>query len=381
MKKIYWRPSKVPRVALLVSAILAIASMSSVELIKLKRRQPYFDEKFQASLAMKDAMEVIKDYRIKNIGPIDTTADPANSGLIGLPESPITSTFGHLLAKHHTINPNWAAVMVEMFKKAGLKQGDTVAMGFSGSFPALNLAALVAAKVLKLNVVAITSVAASTWGANIPEFTWLDMEKVLYDNGIIPYRSVAASYGGQEDLALGKSRKGRQLLQEAIERNGLSPMEFETTKENIDERIAAYLRFAKGKPIAAYVNVGGGTVSVGSVAGKRLFRPGLNLTPPPGALSVDGVMTRFARKGVPVIHMVYIDRIVKKYGLPASPSTMPSIGEGQIFIRTGYNILLAAINLGILLLVLYAFLKTDIGYRIFGSSQDSQPPMHPEPMI
>ena len=35
----------------------------------------------------------------------------------------------------------------------------------------------------------------------------------------------------------------------------------------------------------------------------------------------------------------------------------------------------------ILLFVLYAFLKLDIGYRIFGSSRTTQPPKHPEPMV
>ena len=381
MKKIYWRPSKVPRVILVVIAILAVVAILSVELIKAKRKQPYFDEKLKASLTMKAGMAVIKAYRIKHNIPLDTAADPANSGMIGLPHSPITSTFGHLPAKQNTINPNWAAVMVEMLKKAGLNEGDMVAAGFSGSFPALNLATLSAAQVLRLKVVAITSVAASTWGANIPEFTWLDMERELHKGGVISYRSVGASYGGKEDMALGRSKRGRELLIEAMKRSGLSPLEFETTKENIDERMAYYQKSAGEKRIAAYINVGGGTVSVGSVVGKRLFSPGLNLKPPKGMKDIDGVIIRFAREGVPVIHMVYIDKLVEKYGLPESPLVMPSVGEGQIFFKTEYNQYLAAAILVILLFVLYAFLKLDIGYRIFGSKRMTQTPKHPEPMV
>jgi poly-gamma-glutamate system protein len=381
MKRIYWRPSKVPRAALLVSTILAIAALSSVELIKIKQKQPYFEEKIQASLIMKKGMEVIRAYRINHFGPIDTAADPANSGMIGLPQSLITSVFGHLPAKHDTINPNWAAVMVEMLKKAGLKEGDVVAAGFSGSFPALSLATYAAAEVLKLKVVAISSVAASTWGANIPEFTWLDMERLLKKEGLISHRSVGASYGGKEDMALGRSKKGRELLRAAIERNGLSPLAFETTKENIDERMTIYQKFAGEKQIGAYVNVGGGTVSVGTVLGKRLFKPGLNLKLPLGTANVDGVIIRFAREGIPVIHMVYIDQLVEEYGLTPMPLVMPSVGEGQIYRRVEYNLYLAAANLVILLFVLYAFLKLDIGYRIFGSSRTTQPPKHPEPMV
>ncbi len=381
MKKIYWRPSKVPRATLLVCAIIAVAALSSVELIKTKRKLPYFEEKQAASIAMKRGMEIIKDYKVKHFGPIDTEADPTGSGMIGVPQSPITSNFGQLRAKHTTINPNWAAVMVEMFKKAGLKEGDMVAAGFSGSFPALNLATLAAAKALKLDVVAISSVASSTWGANIPELTWLDMERILQDSGIISTRSVAASYGGKEDMALGRSKTGKRLMHEAMKRNGLIPLEFENTKENIDERMTVYKEHAGKKRIGAYVNVGGGTVSVGTSVGKKLLRPGLNLKPPPDLIGVDGVTLRFAREGRPVIHMVYIDQLVKKYGLPEEPLVMPSVGEGQIYQKIEYNLYLVAANLLILLFVLYAFLKLDIGYRIFGTSRMSQPPKHPEPMV
>ena len=196
MKNIYWRPSTIPRVTLLVIAILAIVSFTSVELFTIQKKRPYYSKKFQASLAMKQGMEIIKNYRLKKIGPLNEEFDPAGSGRIGLPESPISSKAGQLTAKQNSVNPNWAAVMVEMYKEAGLKKGDTVAIGFSGSFPALNLAAIVAAEILNLNIIPITSVAASTWGANIPELTWLDMERILHKEGIIKHKSVAASLGG-----------------------------------------------------------------------------------------------------------------------------------------------------------------------------------------
>jgi len=240
--------------ALVVSAVIAVAAMSSVELIKSKRKLPYFEEKQAASITMKKGMDAIKAYKVEHFGPVDTEADPTGSGMIGLPQSPITSNFGQLRAKHATANPNWAAVMVEMFKRAGLKEGDVVAAGFSGSFPALNLATLAAARALKLDVVAISSVASSTWGANIPELTWLDMERILQERGVISTRSVAASYGGKEDMALGRSKTGRRLLAEAMNRNRLTPLEFENTKENIDERITIYKEHAGKKRIGAYVN-------------------------------------------------------------------------------------------------------------------------------
>jgi poly-gamma-glutamate system protein len=381
MKKVYWRPTKIPRVILLVISILAIASMLSVELFKTESKKKYHEEKFKAARAMKRGLEVLKQYRLKHIGPIDTEVDPANSGMIGLPESPITSDFGFLPAKQTTINPNWAAVMVQMLKQADVKEGDIVAMGFSGSFPAINLASLVAAEQLKCKVIAITGVAASTWGANIPEFTWLDMENILYKKGVISNRSVAASLGGDEYRSVIGSKKGRRLLQAAIQRNGVRFLDFKGTKESIDERMAIYQELAEGKQIAAYVNVGGSRISAGTRAGKRLYNAGLNRRPPPGALNVDSVMTRLAEEDIPLIHMILIDKLADRYGLPKSPTTVPKIGDGHIYERKEYNRYLAAANFLILLFLLYIFLRSDIGYRIFGSSRIAQAPKHPEPMV
>jgi poly-gamma-glutamate system protein len=355
--------------------------MASVEFFKVEIKQPYYKEKIQAARLMKRGMEIIREYRVRHVGPIDSEIDPANSGLIGLPESPITSTVGLLPAKQTTLNPNWGAVLVQMFKKAGANEGDVAAMGFSGSFPALNLAALSAAEVLKLKVVAISSTTASAWGANIPSLTWLDMERVLYNKGLISYRSAAASLGGLEDRAMAGSKKMRQLLREAVERNKTNFIDIEDSQKNIDTRMETYHGLAEGKRIAVYVNVGGGTVSVGRAAGKKLYKPGLNRKPSRLALSVESVMSRFAREGIPVIHMVYINELAGKYGLPQSLNRMPKVGEGNIFLKLEYNFHLVTANLLILICVLYVFLRRDIGYRIFGSSRITQTPKHPEPMV
>lgn len=381
MKRIYWRPASVPRVILVVIAILAITGILSVEFFKVKIKQPSYTEKMHAARTMKSGMEVIKNYRVQNIGPVDAETDPAHSGMIGLPMSSITSTTGYLTAKQTSINPNWAAVMVDMLKRAGVKQGGTVAMGFSGSFPALNLAALAAAEVLKLKVVAITSLAASNWGANHPQLTWLDMERILYEEGIISHRSVAASLGGEDDRALGMSKEARDMLRSAIKSNGARLIQIKSEKEGIDARMAIYKEFSEGNPIAAYANVGGGTVSVGSQIGKRLYQPGLNRKPPPIALKIDSVMSRFAREKIPVIHMISIKKLAERYGLPTSPREMPNAGDGRIFVKIKYNLYLAGFVLVILIFILYVFLRLDIGFRIFGSKRVHQAPKHPEPMV
>lgn len=381
MKKIYWRPSKVPRIILVVIACLAIGGMGAVEVFKTKNKQPFYKEKMKASRIMKKSIDVLRESRIKKVGPIDREADPSNSGLIGLPESSITSKFGHLPSKQTSANPNWAGVMVDMLKKAKVREGDTIAAAFSGSFPAINLAVYSAAEALSLDVVAVTSITASSWGANAPQFNWLDMESVLYKKKIISNRSVAASLGGYEDKGFIRSKKKRQILHEGINRNKLPLLEFESIKESIDARLELYAHHSKGKSPGAYINVGGGIISVGSLRGKALYRPGLNLKHSSSALGVDSVMTRFALEGVPVIHMVRINDLADQYGLPQSPAIMPSVGEGDIFIRAQYNLYLTGTVLLVLLLLLYFLLKLDIGYRIFGGSHMPETTKHPEPMV
>jgi hypothetical protein len=120
---------------------------------------------------------------------------------------------------------------------------------------------------------------------------------------------------------------------------------------------------------------------VGSVRGKRLYQPGLNRSPSPNALRIESVMSRFAREGMPVIHMVLMERLAERYELPKGPQAMPNIGQGAIFVRVGYNLYLTVAMIVILVCILYAFLRLDIGFRIFGSRRITHTPKHPEPMV
>ena len=90
---------------------------------------------------------------------------------------------------------------------------------------------------------------------------------------------------------------------------------------------------AEGQPIKAYINVGGGTVSVGKNVGKLMFRPGLNTRPPRHVREIDGVMPRFINEGVPVIHVVHINALANRYTLPLEPATAPPIGDGRRVLR------------------------------------------------
>ena len=378
MKKIYWRPSGVSRSMLLMLALFSLGGMTVVEVFKTTIEQKMYKEKLKAARRMKQAIKYLAEKREKISGSIDQDNDPTHSGLIGALMTNITSTSGHLGAKQTSINPNWAAVMIEHFRRAKLQVGDTIAIGFSGSFPALNLATIIAAESYGLKPLVTTGVTSSMWGANLPEFTWLDIERHLLEARIISTKSLAASLGGQGDRGRGLSKKGIQLVKSAILRNGVQRIEAQSTQQSMDQRMAIYLKAAGESEIKAYVNVGGNTVSVGSSLGKKLYKEGLNLRPSATALSVDSMMSRFAREGLPVIHMIRVKNLAEKYGLPIEPKELSKPGEGRIFIKEEYNMPLAFAVLLSLCALLYIFIKSDLGFRIFYSAEmkdkNAQPP-------
>lgn len=381
MKKLLWRPSKVSWQIHVVIAICAVIGLIFVEVLKTNVKQPYYKDKIRAAQFMKSGMDILKKYRVKHFGPIDKKIDPAQSGLIGILSSPITSKEGDFDAKLTTINPNWAAVMVHLLKRANVKSGNTVAVSFSGSFPVINIAVLSAAKAMNLNAIIISSVSASTWGANIPEFTWLDMERELNTKGLFFHRTKAASLGGVKDSGIGMTKAGKVLIKEIIRRHGISLLDFDNIKDDIESRMEIYRNSAGENPIAAYINVGGGITAFGSLIGKRMYRAGLNQRPPYNAIQIDSVMSRFARERVPIIYMTQIKKLAKKYGLPVTPTKMPKVGVGKIYSQPEYNRVLVLLTLIILLVLLYLFIRMGFGYRIFATAKRETKYTPPEPMV
>ena len=381
MKKIYWRPHRVSRVELILIAVIALVGIFLVETFPVRQQQPFYKEKLEAAKLAREAMQSIKEERKRRGYKIDVEADPAESGMIGVLMSPVTTNSGHLPAKQTSINPNFAAVIIHWLKKVDVEEGDVVAVGVSGSFPAINVAVFSALQVLKADPIVITSVSGSQWGANVPNLLWVDMEKVFNRNKIFDFHSIAASRGGVDDRALGLSRKGKALLDEAIDRNGLLPIREENYEASLERRMQLYSEFAGARQIKAYINVGGGTISVGTVEGKKAFKPGLNRKMPRGPLTNDSVIGRMAYKEVPVIHLVKIDRLAERFGLPLQPEKVPAIGEGTIFYKMEYNKWLPVTVLVVVLLAMFAFIRMDWGFRIFRSNKAHNKRKPPEQMV
>jgi len=335
MKAMYWQPRKISRRALVLICAIAIAGVAVVE---LSRRNVLgledHSQKLAASKLAEDSMRTIREKRLARGHEFDPRFDPALSGMIGEYLTPTTSVTGHLESKQTSVNPNFAGAIVDMLQKSGVKKGDVVAVGCSGSFPALNLCVCCALETLEAQPVIVSSTGASQFGANLPDLLWIDMECLLNDKGLISFRSVAASLGGYEDQAQGMGEEGRQMLLEGIERNGLPLLRDDDFREAIDARMAVYEKHAEGRPVKAYINVGGGAVSCGRSVGKKRYQSGLNLTATPEALEIDSVMTRFAKQQTPVIHLSGILDIAESYHLPIAPEETPQAGEGWVFYDT-----------------------------------------------
>jgi hypothetical protein len=92
-------------------------------------------------------------------------------------------------------------------------------------------------------------------------------------------------------------------------------------------------------------------------------------------------MLRFSRRGIPVVHVTRIATLVERYDLDPAPTKMPHVGQGNVFVREGYNRWLAGGGILLVLLTMLAFLRLDVGQRILGSSRSNERSKQPQQMV
>jgi poly-gamma-glutamate system protein len=230
-----------------------------------------------------------------------------------------------------------------------LSNGDTVALLMTGSMPGANMAILNACEALGVHPVAITSIGASQWGANHIDFTWLDMESILYENKLIPARSIAASIGGRNDMGRLLSPAGRKLIMENIESHKLPLIHRNRLAENIQDRMDIFKSIQPISQYNAVINVGGGVASLGTSFNLKLLPPGVvnradltNIVRPGG---IEGVMAKFVKANVPALHILNIRPLIRQFNMPFAPIPIPEIGSGSLYAEERYNLLVTTICL------------------------------------
>ena len=292
---------------------------------------PVIEEMIKASRIMADAESTLKECQKEKGIVIDKNSDPNQTGLIGLEFSSITTSIGNLEAKRTTANSNFAGLLVLLLREAGVKEGDTVAVGASSSFPALIVAALSAAKAMDLRPLLISSLGASQWGANNPDFHWLQIEECLFKAELLNAELVALSLGGERDVAQDMSAEGRALLSKEIEKSGILFLHQPDLRQNVEARMRLYQEKAGERRIKAFINIGGSWSNMGVDSEILKLKPGLAKIKHFPALERRGVIYEMAEHKIPVIHLLYIRGLAGRYGLPWDPVPLPPPGQGKIY--------------------------------------------------
>jgi poly-gamma-glutamate system protein len=350
-----------------VLSFLSLMAFIAVENSKVDVQQDWYTEKLEAAERSQLAASTLKDYRLEKGIFTDDVNDPNQTALIGQEYTQITTDRGYIEAKLSSTNPNFAAVIVQLLKDAGVEKGDNVAVAMTGSFPALNISVLAALETLKLNPIVITSVGSSNWGANDPFFTWLDMESLFIQSGVFHTKSVAASMGGGSDVGRGLSPQGRKLIAKAIKRNDVEFINEKHLEESIARRMDIYKTNSNGKPIQAFINVGGGIASLGNTINGKIIPPGLTRFLPEANFPVRGVMIQMGQNETPIIHLLNISQLIEKYGLPLSPVPLPEPGVGEIFVQKKYSLLVTGIATLILVIVVIVVYFGEKKHHLLGT--------------
>ncbi len=285
----------------------------------------------EAARLMAEAEKIILDCRkSQGIQPLNNEFDANQTGLIGLENSPLTTTLGNLQAKRTTTNPELAALLVHLIRKAGVKRGEVVALGASASFPSLIVASYCAARALDLELLAIVSVGASQWGANHPEFSWLDMEDCLRQHGFTRHRLLAVAWGGQDDSGKEYPEEVRERLLAVAQKLGLHFLPAGSLEERVRQHLDLFLAAAGQSKIKAFINIGGSSVNLGADSSILELQPGLTRVSKIPPVPRRGLIQEMARRQVPVIHLLNIRKLAEIYGLPWDPKPLPSPG-GLVF--------------------------------------------------
>ncbi len=350
MKTLYYRPKKVSKAMLLSLAGLAFVSLLAVELFPVKQDDKLIQVKLAAAAQADRALTAIGDRRLELERPWVKQLDPAKTMMIGPTMSIVTTQVGHLDAKQTSVNPNFAAVVVDLLHQAGVRPGDRIAIGCTGSFPALDIATIAAAETMDLKPVVISSATSSQYGANDPEMMWPDMERWLFEQGIIKTRSIATSLGGVGDRGVGMTPDVLEKLLETIDRSGVPLLRARTLYTSVVERIRLFDEAAGGEKYAAYVNVGGGSASIRGTKGNAILGNGVITLENADLSGVKSCAAKtFLERGVPVVNLINSIELANDYGLAVAPITKVPVGDGNVYGRVVYRRYLAILGIAMIL--------------------------------
>ncbi len=312
-----WR-RLLPLAAVLLGAAVGLALLQRAD------RTAVYELQVQAAQRVVEAYEAIS-ARAQEAGlRIDEDNDPNRTGIIGTSFSSITTTAGHLPAKRTSTNPDFAAYLVRVLAQHASPAGGPVVIALSGSFPALGVAAIVSCEELGLDVALLSSVGSSSFGANHPELTWLDMEEALAESSVIHTRTLLASLGGSEDIGVFLVEEGHEAAREAIVRTGVPAL----VENSFGAQLSGKLSLLERLSPQLLINIGGNATHIGP-GGYRL--PAGVVNQPPADVSELGLVGWCLERGITVVHLLDIMDLALRHGLAIDPVPLPAPGRSAVY--------------------------------------------------
>lgn len=270
-----------------------------------------------------DAAWSAERQTMDRLGPEGQPRDANRAALVGAELTPLVTTLGHFDAKWLSTDPRWAPALVRELASHGVVGGAVVAASFSGSFPGLNLSLMAACRALGARLVAVSSVTASTWGANEPGFTWPEMEALVVDAGVLPAASVAIGIGGSRDAGRDLEPEAqvvaRRIQRDVARRLRAEALETTTLAGAISARMAAYDRALAGQGPAVYVNIGGNHASLGGARAALRHAEGWHLETAGDGSPSSGTIGIYAARCVPILNLLNVMSLAREWGLATEP--------------------------------------------------------------
>jgi poly-gamma-glutamate system protein len=357
------RQGKVNRWVLVGLAAVALLCFFTVTRTMHTVRSRQFDAKLAAAQLAQQALQAAGEYRLEAGVPIDSVNDPNGTGLVGLQYSLLTYGRSDLSDALTTTNPNFAAALVELLGRAGAHAGDTIAVSWDGTYPALNIELLAAAQATKLEPIIVSVQSAASWGANYPGYSWLDIERMLGRDGVWDYRSRMATLGGDDDNGRGLSPEGRASLAAAAESAGVALLAASSLDDAIQQRLRAY-----GRP-KVFVSIGRAVADIGDPLAKVPSRLIADRT---RHNQYKGLIGAMRQRGVPVIHIANPSQVAVEYRLPVAPVPLPELGKGRLFFERRYSVPLAALFALLVAALLLVVVRYDVESYLGVKREDAE---------
>ena len=341
--------ARIKTVWLLAAMVVALAFLAAVMLTARQVKSPISDVQYEAACNMTYAELYIRQ-KMNQMGITVEADDLNNTLLIGPEVTELTTTNGAIEAKRTSLVPDFAAAMVRYYTQAGLKAGDTVAIGTSGSFPGLAIASIAAAGTMGLEIKVIASLGASMHGATRVEFNIFDILEALKECGIADFDLVAVSQGSSKDQGGGAwdgfyYEDTKALFREICEKTAVSTGAVFIDRPDLEDSIR--MRLELFGDVDLFVNVGGSGASNGTTT--RILDVPAGLVTSFNNIPEDstrGLVFEYLARGIPVVNLLNVRQLASDNGIDYDPVPMPEPGESGVYLQTSYS--LALIIMGII---------------------------------